>query len=54
MAKLFISYGGKKFEQRFSRGVPQFVDQRGNVATGPTAKALQEPRVQGSRAPLWI
>jgi hypothetical protein len=42
MAKLFITYGGKKYEQKFRHGAACFVDQLGQVATGPTATALQE------------
>jgi hypothetical protein len=37
-----VTYGGKKYEQRFSRGFPHFVDQRGKVVAGSTAKALEE------------
>jgi hypothetical protein len=42
MAKLFITYGGKKYEQKFRHGAACFLDQRGQVATGPAATALQE------------
>jgi hypothetical protein len=42
MARLFITHGGKKYEQRFSHGVPQFIDQHGRVVAGSTGKALEE------------
>jgi hypothetical protein len=42
MAKLFITYGGKKYEQKFRHGAAYFVDQRGQVVAGSTAKAIQE------------
>jgi hypothetical protein len=40
MAGLFVTYAGKKYEQQFAHGVPQFIDQRGNVVAGSTAKEL--------------